>query len=108
MSSFSDNQIFPKTLSLRNERKQQVNKVSCSILFCNKTCIYQTRFANFIAFCKNRIDHQWYRYNDEIVTSKDKPIYQNNGNLDEKPCILFYQKIKKLHAFSYNFINLLV
>ena len=49
---------------------------------------------HFIAICKSPVDDKWYRYNDEIVTSKDKPIYQNNGNLDEKPCILFYQKIR--------------
>ena len=49
---------------------------------------------HFIAVCKSPVDDKWYRYTDEIVTQIDDPRHQSIGNLDEKPCILFYQKIR--------------
>ena len=48
--------------------------------------------GHFIAYCKSPIDHNWYKYNDDIVS----PVF----NFVEEvinyamPYILFYQKIK--------------
>ena len=49
---------------------------------------------HFIAVCKSPDDGKWYFYNDAIVTSRDHPSYQSNRNLDEIPCVLYYQTIK--------------
>ena len=43
--------------------------------------------GHFVAYCKNRMDHYWYLYNDAIVTLCETPYdYQKN-----MPYILFYQ-----------------
>jgi ubiquitin C-terminal hydrolase len=60
--------------------------------------------GHFIAFCKNRIDHQWYRYNDAIVTlCKD----QKNEFKIGCPYILFYECINRNNnvLFDENFNN---
>ena len=43
--------------------------------------------GHFVAYCKNRMDHKWYLYNDAIVTLCKTPYdYQKH-----MPYILFYQ-----------------
>lgn len=46
--------------------------------------------GHFIAACKSPIDHQWYRYNDELVTR----VYDINKEILDfgLPYILFYKK----------------
>ena len=48
--------------------------------------------ANFVASCKSPVDHQWYRYDDDIVN----PItdIQKEVIYFGTPFILFYQKNK--------------
>ena len=43
--------------------------------------------GHFIAFCKNKIDKKWYKYNDAFVTRCEK----DNEYLLGMPYILFYQ-----------------
>ena len=43
--------------------------------------------GHFIAFCKNRIDKKWYKYNDAFVTLCQN---QNEYNIG-MPYILFYK-----------------
>ena len=43
--------------------------------------------GHFVAYCKNRMDHQWYLYNDAIVTLCETP----NDYIKHMPYILFYQ-----------------
>jgi ubiquitin C-terminal hydrolase len=43
--------------------------------------------GHFVAYCKNRIDNQWYLYNDALVAICTKPFQYNEG----KPYILFYK-----------------
>ena len=42
---------------------------------------------HFVAYCRNRIDNQWYLYNDSIVTKCTRPSQYN----DNMPYILFYR-----------------
>ena len=43
--------------------------------------------GHFVAYCRNRMDQQWYLYNDAIVTLCEKAFeYQN-----KMPYILFYR-----------------
>ena len=43
--------------------------------------------GHFVAYCRNRIDNQWYLYDDSIVTKCTKPSQYNDG----MPYILFYR-----------------
>ena len=43
--------------------------------------------GHFVAYCKNRIDNQWYLYNDSFVTKCSRPSQYNDG----MPYILFYR-----------------
>ena len=43
--------------------------------------------GHFVAYCKNRMDHQWYLYNDAIVTLCKTPY----DYIQHMPYILFYQ-----------------
>ena len=43
--------------------------------------------GHFIAFCKNRIDKKWYKYNDAFVTLCENPNEYRSG----MPYILFYK-----------------
>jgi len=43
--------------------------------------------GHFIAFCKNRIDKKWYKYNDAMVTLCQSPKEYRSG----MPYILFYK-----------------
>ena len=43
--------------------------------------------GHFVAYCKNRIDNQWYLYNDAIVTKCSRQFQYNDG----MPYILFYR-----------------
>ena len=43
--------------------------------------------GHFVAYCKNRIDNQWYLYNDGIVTKCSRQFQYNDG----MPYILFYR-----------------
>jgi ubiquitin C-terminal hydrolase len=44
--------------------------------------------GHFIAFCKSFVNHQWYKYNDAIVT----PSSFNEARTTGVPYILFYSK----------------
>ena len=48
--------------------------------------------GHFIAYCKNRIDKKWYKYNDAIVTVCEKSDEYKNG----MPYILFYQVLSSI------------
>jgi len=43
--------------------------------------------GHFIAFCKNKIDRKWYKYNDAFVTLCENPNEYRSG----MPYILFYK-----------------
>ena len=43
--------------------------------------------GHFVAYCRNRLDHKWYLYNDSIVSLCQQPHEYRNG----MPYILFYQ-----------------
>ena len=45
--------------------------------------------GHFVAYCKNRIDNQWYLYNDAIITKCTRKYQYNDG----MPYILFYRAI---------------
>ena len=45
--------------------------------------------GHFVAYCKNRIDNQWYLYNDAIITKCCRKYQYNDG----MPYILFYRAI---------------
>ncbi len=45
--------------------------------------------GHFVAYCRNRIDNQWYLYNDAIVTKCTRKFQYNDG----MPYILFYRAI---------------
>ena len=45
--------------------------------------------GHFVAYCKNRIDNQWYLYNDALVEKCTKKFQYNDGI----PYILFYRVI---------------
>ena len=45
--------------------------------------------GHFVAYCKNRIDNQWYLYNDAIITKCTRKYQYNDG----MPYILFYRGI---------------
>ena len=48
--------------------------------------------GNFIAYCRDPISNEWYKYNDSIVTKADN--FQNEVINVGMPYLLFYQKIK--------------
>ena len=43
--------------------------------------------GHFVAFCKNKIDKKWYKFNDALVSAREK----NDEYLMGMPYILFYQ-----------------
>ena len=43
--------------------------------------------GHFVAFCKNKIDKKWYKFNDSIVSACQK----NDEYLMGMPYILFYR-----------------
>ena len=45
--------------------------------------------GHFVAYCKNKIDNQWYLYNDGFVTKCNKNFQYNDG----MPYILFYRAL---------------
>ena len=45
--------------------------------------------GHFVAYCRNRIDNQWYLYNDGMVTKCTKQFQYNDG----MPYILFYKAL---------------
>ncbi len=45
--------------------------------------------GHFVAYCRNRIDNQWYLYNDGIVTKCTRQFQYNDG----MPYILFYRAL---------------
>ena len=45
--------------------------------------------GHFIAFCRNRSDNKWYKYNDAIVTKCTENKEYNKG----MPYILFYKAL---------------
>ena len=47
--------------------------------------------GHFVAYCRNRMDHKWYLYNDSIVSLCKEPHEYNKG----MPYILFYQSKTK-------------
>ena len=51
--------------------------------------------GHFIAFCKSPVDDNWYCYNDSIVSTCEDPRYENNGDIEGIPYVLFYQKCDK-------------
>ena len=63
--------------------------------------------GHFIAFCKHRIDNNWYKYNDAIVTYCDD---QNNDYKKGTPYILFYESCgnnKNNVLFDANKVNII-
>ena len=49
--------------------------------------------GHFVAYCKNRLDHQWYLYNDSIVSLCESP----NEYIKHMPYILFYKSKNSKH-----------
>ena len=48
--------------------------------------------GHFIAYCRNPIDYNWYRYNDDIVSKVNN--FQKEIIDYAMPYILFFQKVK--------------
>ena len=83
------NVIFPEQLNLSNY-----------VVFKQNNTIYElyavichlgpsSMVGHFVAYCKNRIDNQWYLYNDALVALCTKPFQYSDG----KPYILFYKSL---------------
>ena len=86
-ASYECNVIFPELLDLSN-----------FIVVKNKVLVYElyavichlgpsSTVGHFVAYCKNRIDNQWYLYNDALVALCTKHFQYSDG----KPYILFYK-----------------
>ena len=52
---------------------------------------YNININHFIAYCKNTIDKNWYKYNDDIVSGININIINEINNSSFFPLILFYQ-----------------
>jgi len=59
--------------------------------------------GHFMAYCKNRIDNNWYCYNDSIVSFCDD---QRNGFRKGTPYILFYESLNGNNNILYDKNNL--
>ena len=82
--------IFPETLNLYNY-----------VTFKNSNTLFElyavichigpsSESGHFIAFCKNRMDKKWYKYNDAFVTLCKNPYEYQQG----MAYILFYQVLE--------------
>ena len=52
--------------------------------------------GHFVAYCKNRMDHKWYLYNDADVSLCESPDEYRN----HMPYILFYKSKNKIKKFN--------
>ena len=84
------NVIFPERLNLFEyiTFRQGVTAYELYAVICHLGP--SSMSGHFIAYCKNRIDNQWYLYNDGIVTLCTKEQQYKDG----MPYILFYRIIK--------------
>ena len=80
---------FPEQLNLVNyfTYKQGVTVYELYAVICHLGP--SSMSGHFVAYCRNRIDNQWYLYNDAIVTLCSKQNQYNDG----MPYILFYKAL---------------
>ncbi len=80
---------FPEQLNLVNyfTYKQGVTVYELYAVICHLGP--SSMSGHFVAYCRNRIDNQWYLYNDAIVNLCSKQNQYNDG----MPYILFYKAL---------------
>ena len=82
---------FPEELDLTN---YVINKIfNTQYELYAVICHYgrpNSMSGHFVAYCRNRMDNQWYLYNDSIVTLCEKPK-ENLNKMPYIPYILFYR-----------------
>ena len=87
---YNDKIIFEEYLHLT----QYIMDINCPKFYelTGIICHYSTNDigGNFIAFCKNSNNGEWYKYNDQYVTKS----YFNEVKQSEFPYVLFYSYIK--------------
>ena len=78
---------FPEQLDLMNF--VTLNKENTVFELYGVICYFSENYmsGHFIAFCKNKIDKKWYKYNDSMVSLCSEP----NEYRKSKPYILLYQ-----------------
>ena len=81
---------FPEQLNILNyvTYKQGVTTYGLYAVICHLGP--SSMSGHFVAYCRNRIDNQWYLYNDGIVTKCTKQKQYNDG----MPYILFYRELE--------------
>jgi len=83
---------FTETLNLTQFVEKKDSPQMIYNLYGVITLVEQSE--SFFAFCKSPINNKWYKYNDAIVNHVED-VQKEIINFDT-PCILFYQKSKKL------------
>ena len=78
---------FPETLKIFNyvSYKEGNTEFSLYAVICHLGP--SSMSGHFIAYCRNRMDNKWYKYNDAFVTLCNEPQPYYNG----MPYILFYK-----------------
>ena len=83
------NVFFPEVLNVLNyvTNKNGITAMKLYAVICHYGP--SSMAGHFIAYCKNRINKKWYKYNDSMVTECTQPNEYYNG----MPYILFYQAV---------------
>ena len=81
------NVIFPEKLNLLNFVSYKEGKTYFELYAVICQIEPSSTNKHFVAYCKNKIDKNWYQYNDSKVTKCTKNDEYKNG----MPYILFYQ-----------------
>ena len=84
-SLYQYNVIFPKKLNLLNF----VSYTEGNTYFELYALISSSINGHFVAYCKNKIDHKWYKYDDSIV----EPCKYKEEFYNGMPFLLFYQAL---------------
>ena len=85
-ATYECNVNFPESLNLSkfSVEREKVNYELYAVI-CHIGP--SSMIGHFVSYCKNRIDNQWYLYNDALVGLYSKPIQDCEG----MPYILFYR-----------------
>ena len=83
------NVIFPEKLNILNFVSFQEGNTYFELYAVISHIGPSSMSGHFIAYCKNKIDKKWYKYNDALVT----PCAKNDEYKIGMPYILFYQAL---------------
>ena len=98
-NSFNCKVDFPKLISLQQYINCQESIYSYELKGVITHLGESGMGGHFIAYCKHRLDGNWYCYNDAIVTYLDD---QENGFRKGTPYILFYESNDKRNNILFN------